>query len=46
MSAKAKRIAHCIMDLFFYRSTDRIVQITLFVRICGSNCLVDKTIQN
>ena len=32
MSAKAKRIAHCIADFFVNRCTDRIIQITLFIR--------------
>ena len=44
MPAKSKRIAHCIANLFFYRRTDRIIQITLFIRLHCSNSLMNKTI--
>ena len=44
MSAKSKRSTHCIVNLFFYRSSDRIIQITLFIGLRCSDCLMDKSL--
>ena len=46
MTAEAERIAHGVADLFLHRSSDRVVQIAFLSWLCGSHCLMNKTVLN